>query len=440
MDDLPSSPEFLRARQHHNVSESAGLPAADDSLPSSPYWALRNASKSPIISSGSSDRSLLQSSSPLRRSKSYLKSSPQEKPLYRANSTQSLQSSAKRDDLQEDSDPGSDQEDRTITTDGLKNGSLKQRYFSTETVTATDVDNARSKGKKHDDESIWQAVEDLRSRVTKLELSDRERKSNATIIESAISSSTTSIDLLSSPDRTSTGTPSTSSTNHRRLLTALTSARETVPADVYRCLVTTLSDIENLANKLPAGRTVRLKMEALYRSLADLSMTLCENTVFMEDHNISRPYSRQQQQGRSTPSIAIRSDPNPVLDSENGITSRLPVRAASRMRNSLEMNQLLRPESRLAIKGDTVPSNEYGHTAAEFDWSSNINRRRTIAGTVAMAAVRPTSRVAMQPSLYARDKVAYRPQSMIGVEVTGRQSGMIMSSPPNIFRGSDRVD
>ncbi|KAK9329364.1 hypothetical protein V1520DRAFT_343435 [Lipomyces starkeyi] len=445
MDDLPSSPEFLHARHRYKSSDSAVLkPSAADSLPSSPYWTLRNArgaSNSPVRSNGSSDRLSVHSSSPLRRIKSsYLKSSPEQKPLSRVNSTQSLRSSTRRGALQEDCDPESDQDDRTITADALKIGRTKPRNFSTETVTDS---NARLKEEEQDDGSIWEAVEDLRSRVVKLEMSDRERRSHAAILESTMASSTTSLDLLSSSSRTSTAALSMLSVTQGHLRMALDSARETVPDDVYQCLETAVADIDYLANKLPADRAVKLKVETLYRTLAELSMILYENPYFNEDSSVSQPYSRQHQRGRSTPSIAIRSDPNPVPDTESDITSRLPVRAASRMRSSLEISQLppqLRPASRLASRSDTLHGDEYRPTTA-FDWSATLNRRRTVTGTT--MASRPISRVAMPRSLFPRDEVAYRPQSVIGMRAsvsTGRQSGMIMSSPPNISRGTDRVD
>ncbi|KAK9376185.1 uncharacterized protein V1513DRAFT_439486, partial [Lipomyces chichibuensis] len=439
MDDLPSSPEFLRAR--HRYSDGAALkPSAADSLPSSPYWTLRNsggASNSPVRSKGSSDRLSAHSSSPLRRTKSsYLKSSPEQQPLSRVHSTQSLRTSTRRGAPQEDFDPESDQEDQTITADILNNGRTKPRQFSTETVTDS---NARLHKEEEDDVSIWEAVEDLRSRVVKLEMSDRERKSHAALLESTMASSTTSLDLLSSSSRTSTAVLSAT---QGHLRTALANARETVPDDVYQCLETAVADIENLANKLPADRAVKLKMEALYRTLAELSTILYENAYFQEDSSVSQLYLRQHQRGRSTPSIAIRSDPNPVPDADSDITSRLPVRAASRMRSSLEISQLppqLRPASRLATRSDTLHGDEYRSTTA-FDWSSTLNRRRTVAGTT--SASRPISRVAMPRSLFPRDDVAYRPQSVIGMRLpvsAGRQSDIILSSPPNTSRGTDRV-
>ncbi|KAK9388176.1 hypothetical protein V1515DRAFT_424334 [Lipomyces mesembrius] len=445
MDELPSSPEFFRARHRYKSSDSAVLkPSTADSLPSSPYWTLRNArcaSNSPVRSNGSSDRLSIRSSSPLRRTNSsYLKSSPEQKPLSRVNSTLSLRSSTRRSALQEDSDPESDHEDRTITADGLKNGRTKPRNFSTETVTDS---NARLHEEEQDDVSVWEAVEDLRSRVVKLEMSDRERKSHTAILESTMVSSTTSLDLLSSSSCTSTAALSMMSATQGHLRMALANAREAVPGDVYQCLETTVADIENLANKLPADRAVKLKVEALYRTLAELSMILYENRYFKEDKSAWQPYSRQHQRGHSTPSITIRSDPNPIPDTESDITSRLPVRAASRMRSSLEISQLppqLRPASRLASRSDTLHGDERRPTTA-VDWSSTLNRRRTVAGTT--TAARPISRVAMPRSLFPRDEVAYRPQSVIGMRApvsTGRQSGMILSSPPNISRGTDRVD
>ncbi|KAK9492535.1 hypothetical protein V1508DRAFT_418724 [Lipomyces doorenjongii] len=429
MDELPSSPEFLRARHPYKGSDSAVLkPSTADSLPSSPYWILRDArgaSNSPVRSNGSSDRLSIHSSSPLRRTKSsYLKSSPEQKPLSRVNSTLSLRSSTRHGALQ-DSDPESDYEDLTITADGLKNGRTKPRSFSTETVTDS---NVRLHEEEQDDVSVWEAVEDLRSRVVKLEMSDRERKSHAAILESTMASSTTSLDLPSSSSRTSTAALSMMSGTQGHLRMAMANARETLPSDVYQCLETTVGDIENLANKLPADRAVKLKVEALYRTLAELTMILYENPYFKEDSSASPPYSRQHQRGRSTPSITIRSDPNPVPDTESDITSRLPVRAASRMRSSLEIRQLppqLRSASRLASRSDTLHGDEYRPTTA-VDWSSTLNRRRTVAGTT--TAARP---------------IRYLPQSVIGIRApvsTGRQSGMILSSPPNISRGADRVD
>ncbi|KAJ8097751.1 hypothetical protein POJ06DRAFT_214141 [Lipomyces tetrasporus] len=445
MDDLPSSPEFLRSRQHYASSDSAvAKPSAGDSLPSSPYWTASNvgvASNGSLRSNSSSDRLSLHSSSPLRRSKSnYLGSSPNQQ-LARVHSTQSLRSSTRRGALVEDSESDSDQEDQTITANVVQNGRAKPRNFSAETVTESNVH-------LHDNTSIWEAVEDLRSRVVKLEMSNREGKSHAAMLESTMvtsSSSSTSLDLRSSPSRASTAASSLTSATHGHLRTALAHAREAVPGDLYYCLETAAVDLENLASKLPADRIVKLKMEALYRSLADLFIVLNEDQFFTQyNSSTSRPYSRQHQRGQSTPSIVIRSDPNPVPESDSGIASRLPVRAASRMRSSLETSQLppnLRPASRLASRNDTLHGDEYAPTPA-FDTSSNLNRRPSVSGTT--TTTRPTNSIAMPRSLFSRDEGAYRPHSVMGMRapfLTGRRSGMVRSSPGSISRGnSDRVD
>ncbi|KAK9478245.1 hypothetical protein V1514DRAFT_352451 [Lipomyces japonicus] len=388
MNDLPSSPDVFVAHRRDENSKSTWAPSH-----------LHGGISTSRGSTWNSSHHISSSSSPLRHSRSSIlttrgSGSTVNESLARTRSIQSLRNIA-QDDLDEESDEDGDP---TVTASVSHN-------LSAHAIINT---NAETK------DLVWESIEDLKNRVLNLEMADRERRLNHGSTDLTTMSRSTSISALSdarsSPSKNTTSS-SISPSIHAHLRAALAQAHNVVSDELFQHLSTSVHDAEVLSMKMPPNdKTVLMKIESLCKSLTALCMVLSN----AEEIKIS------SKQRVALPDVIAgpEADVDPYRSS---LSSRLPSRAASRMRTSLDLTHHTRSSSRL-----TNRSNDETHDSIILNDPASLNRTRTLGGGFG-PVVRPLSRLGA-PRL-GRDN--FRSQSVLGNRVP---SGGTMSSPPSLVR------
>jgi len=217
--------------------------------------------------------------------------------------------------------------------------------------------------------SVWDELDDLKSRIRRLEVtghipassraggasnSSGDRPRTATTTVTTVSSSprhnATSISPINS---TFSGAPN-ATTSHPLLHTALAKSKAVMPPDVYKHLELAAKDALDLANtvgapgaaaptNMSADRTIRRKADSVCRSLTELCLALSENR-----HNITpahHPFiqvqfagSRPASRAFGVDSVISRDRESILAGRESVLGDRLPPRAIGRFaerKNSL---------------------------------------------------------------------------------------------------------
>ncbi|KAH8692918.1 hypothetical protein BGW36DRAFT_430660 [Talaromyces proteolyticus] len=209
--------------------------------------------------------------------------------------------------------------------------------------------------------TVWDELDDLKSRIRKLELTGKFPSSSAAAMsnvsaERPRTAATTATTLSSSPKqkhvrRTSvsldTGTPATPNPIQTLLHSALAKAKTSVGNEVYGMLETTATDALTLANMLtstttstPSGavssvngsgimngmteRQARRKADSLCRSLTELCLALSE------EQTISQQKSQYQSQDQTRPGSQGRLNRPNAIDNGDAVST-----ASTRYRRSM---------------------------------------------------------------------------------------------------------
>lgn len=303
--------------------------------------------------------------------------------------------SRNRDEISENGEE-EEEEDLTVIMESQKVPQANRRTFSAETVTPeTSVESAH----------LWTALEDLQNRVQKLELNLSQ--------------------MLSLPRSNSMTSVSRASNGYLR--TMLQQAGDAIPDDLQSALEVTASAVEALSYRVSkSDRSVKTKMDALYRSLAELFIVVSGSST--------PPPSQHSSDMRSGSSISNRSE---GLDMRT-LAARLPQRAATRMQQSLETSQLppeLRPASRMASRASSY---DYGDDDDNSVFSSTSSlggshRRSLIARSRTSKTSPGIARQQMSDDLdYGSQS---RQRSLLGSR-TGQTYGSSDSSSPVSYRKS----
>ncbi|KAI4165338.1 MAG: hypothetical protein LQ342_001206 [Letrouitia transgressa] len=304
----------------------------------------------------------------------------------------------------------------------LSNGQLGSSPFASHSP-IVDRDQARHPARIDGTEStisttapstVWDELDDLKSRIRKLELTGKLPASSGAAISGAVGerppTATTTITTASiSPKHgqaknnpTEASTIRESATAHPLLHSALANAKTIVDPKMYRildeaasnalALVTMTRDsidqsastgsVVNLANPLAIDRQLRRKADSMCRSLTELCILLSEDKSNLD----SKPHSRPQ--SRDTTTLGQKSEPaqediyNPhtfrasSLEPERSssrIMSRLEARRASLLANSRESSQEPQTLPVQAPPSSASPAGAIGSDRA----SSSVARRRT---------------------------------------------------------------
>ncbi|KAK7206544.1 hypothetical protein BZA70DRAFT_274513 [Myxozyma melibiosi] len=227
------------------------------------------------------------------------------------------------DELSEEAE---NDEDSTVIIESNVLSRPGRRMFSAETVTP--------ESSAADSSNMWAAIDDLRARVRKLETSADQNPEKRFYMQRAHDSAS-----------------SLSGTNNGYLRAMLQQAGGAIPEDLCSALDVTASAVEALSARVATSdRNIKAKMDALYRSLTELF-------IVVSDTSSTPPSSAAQPAApnsdlRSGSSVSNRSDSSEV----RSLAARLPQRAATRMRHSIETSQLppdLRPASRMASRASS---------------------------------------------------------------------------------------
>ncbi|KAF8543987.1 hypothetical protein BDD12DRAFT_148113 [Trichophaea hybrida] len=310
-------------------------------------------SVTPRASFGARPQSMLRRENSPGHSRSYsmADSSPRTGLANRA-STRGLSASPQIDD---NSGPSLIDQDFALSVAGGGGGGRSADSASTVSTTAAS--------------SVWDELDDLKSRIRRLEVtghipassraggasnSSGDRPRTATTTVTTVSSSPRHNAAGISPvNSTFSGTPN-ATTSHPLLHTALAKSKAVMPPDVYKYLELAAKDALDLANtvgapgaaaptNMSADRTVRRKADSVCRSLTELCLALSENR-----HNIApahHPFIQAQFAGSRPASRAfgmesvIGRDRESILAGrESVLGDRLPPRAIGRFaerKNSL---------------------------------------------------------------------------------------------------------
>jgi len=191
--------------------------------------------------------------------------------------------------------------------------------------------------------TVWDELDDLKSRIRKLELTGKLPPSSAAAMSTADrprTATTAATTMSSSPKHNKMGTQLQStiegipSTVHPLLHEALGNAKAVVSHDVYHKLQATASDALQLASltTLDGGgarngvasvteRQTRRRVESLCRSLTEL-------TIALSSESPQRPGSRDQ---HNSPTVALRSRRySQTIESMPPVTNRVQSRLESR--------------------------------------------------------------------------------------------------------------
>ncbi|KAL8902752.1 MAG: hypothetical protein Q9207_004405 [Kuettlingeria erythrocarpa] len=264
--------------------------------------------------------------------------------------------------------------------------------------------------------TVWDELDDLKSRIRKIELTGKLPSSSGAAISGAVNgrprtASTTMTTASISPKRrqanvspdASTVKDTDTSSLHPLLHSALAKARDWIDPKAYKALESTASDALTLAamtgNPKPTGeaavqnapqtidRQIRRKADSLCRSLTELCIVLSEEKSSKEPAiSTSRPGSRA---GRKS-STDFQTPENPqTLRS----TSQEPERSSSRIMSRLEARR-----TSLLVANTSTPPNAQNHdpdsplihqeastptqrpTLTDRTSSAILHRRRTVDG------------------------------------------------------------
>ncbi|KAI4191559.1 MAG: hypothetical protein LQ346_004746 [Caloplaca aetnensis] len=264
--------------------------------------------------------------------------------------------------------------------------------------------------------TVWDELDDLKSRIRKIELIGKLPSSSGAAISGAVNgrprtASTTMTTASISPKRrhanvspdASTVKDTNTSSFHPLLHSALAKARDWIDPKAYKALESTASDALTLAamtgNPKPTGeaavqnapqtidRQIRRKADSLCRSLTELCIVLSEEKSSKEPAiSTSRPGSRV---GRKL-STDLQTPENPqTLRS----TSQEPERSSSRIMSRLEARR-----TSLLAANTSTPPNAQNHkldsplihqeastptqrpTLTDHTSSALLHRRRTVDG------------------------------------------------------------
>ncbi|KAK9453562.1 hypothetical protein V1511DRAFT_512858 [Dipodascopsis uninucleata] len=322
----------------------------------------------------------LYSSSPLRHVKSTAlrSSSPGSTGLSRMTSTQYLRGRYTITSNRSDDDIEHQLSHRRIKSRGTSREHEHDRLFPSRHTERSESssyqgmteDDLYERGSDVDDkpETLWEAVEELRSRVLKLEMLERDR-----IIQEVgygIGKERSSYSSLSEVEKRNDG-PSVSRTmlllnesfNGLRIL--LDQCQNDLPKILFVCLEQMVQNLEILAlDCLPNSKTAHEHFEVLCGSIIGLIESLLQargSSSPIEPSEISKQFHDSMNDNATAIDIANTSHtPNSSAIKDTGVafSSRLPERAASRMKVSLEIGNYSRPSSRVSSVADKLESSE----------------------------------------------------------------------------------
>ncbi|KAK9460485.1 uncharacterized protein V1516DRAFT_676807 [Lipomyces oligophaga] len=209
-------------------------------------------------------------------------------------------------------------------------------------------------------DAVWQAIDDLRSRVSKLELSNEKS------------------DIVPQYNIQGTG--------HDLLRTVMEQVQDNIPADIHSAIDTAAEAINFLASVLPTDdQLFQLKIDSLFNTLTDLficSSQHKQDTSQLADRTYQAHSTVFPTAASVTTASVIHSDPigsSSLKNQTNSIADRLPSRAASRMLSSLEIRQLpleLRAISRMAVRNNLPPSSPSSPVAVSDPLGYDIEHDR----------------------------------------------------------------
>ncbi|PYH95536.1 hypothetical protein BO71DRAFT_322895 [Aspergillus ellipticus CBS 707.79] len=252
--------------------------------------------------------------------------------------------------------------------------------------------------------TVWDELEDLKSRIKKLELTGKLPPSSQEAISSASgerprTATTTVTTVSSSPKRgrkasTASGEPDPNaipSPIHPLLHSALSKAKELLSNEVYTALEVTVTDALALSSLLgsskapsggvsivngytPSDRRAMRKADSVCRSLTELCLALsdeqqlCKQQLSIPDDRVEEPQFNGDDEDTITPSLSFRrstiQEPESLSrrQSTNRVTSRLEARRASFATNpaldsqNTHMNNELVSDAKLTQSpGSSVP-------------------------------------------------------------------------------------
>lgn len=238
--------------------------------------------------------------------------------------------------------------------------------------------------------SVWDELDDLKSRIRRLEVTGRIPASGGGNASNSSGdrprTATTTITTVSSSPRNnangispmgSSFTPTT--TSHPLLHNALAKTKAVLPADVYKHLELAAKDALDMANTVGApgsgapsvagvDRNVRRKADGVCRSLTELCLALSENRQtlappaplpFIQSQFLApRPISR----GLGTESVlGVRTRDMYDGGRESAIGERLPSRVASRFADRKHSLASLSVAAGFSPRSDTVQSPTVRH-------------------------------------------------------------------------------
>ncbi|KAL6713382.1 hypothetical protein ACLMJK_008847 [Lecanora helva] len=313
--------------------------------------------------------------------------------------------------------------------------------------------------------TVWDELDDLKSRLRKLELTGLLPKSSNAAISTVNgdrppTASTTVTTMSASPKRRQkessspeTSTIKTSGQNgvHPLLQTALAKAKASINPDTYRALEATASDALVLAamtgstglQGAPVGspsivgpasgvdRQLRRKADSMCRSLTELCIALAEDLPENEDSK-GRPKSRDtisKQEIQPAPKLLRGASDEYEPRASSRVMSRLEARRASLL-NSSPLNG-----RRDSSQGATTPTQTSTPLSSKPDEDSSLlARRRSTAQNIDSSNIRrPPSRAAtevgqMRPSPQTRISREYTSQHPM--PPASQQSPSVQSSLP----------
>lgn len=240
--------------------------------------------------------------------------------------------------------------------------------------------------------TVWDELDDLKSRIKKLELTGKIPSSSAAAMNERPRTATTQATTMSSspkhkPSANSNALPSAiegiPSTVHPTLHEALMNAKSSVSNDVYQKLQATAADALQLSTMLnhdynassPSGtlqseRQLRRRTESMCRSLTELTIALLAEQRNPAASPASRPGSRDVYQ---TPSSALPVRSRRLSNATNIETPEhrqpIPSRVASRLENRRTSlaNSMAEPSPRPVSRAMTEAPTAYrGSSRATF--------------------------------------------------------------------------
>ena len=293
--------------------------------------------------------------------------------------------------------------------------------------------------------TVWDELDDLKSRIRKIEVSGNlPSTSNAAIStaygERPVTATTTLTTMSSSPKRRvrASASPEGSTIQeqpiaelHPILHSALAKAKTTITPTLYKALEATASDALALAaisgvgrsnaigntqtNGAMVDRQIRRKADSMCRSLTELCISLAENNKTSEEPTKSRPGNRDV--ANSTPqrledprlSRAVSEDPE--LRASSRVMSRLEARRTSLLFGQQSPQDSSQPEI-------STPTPDRPPIVSKLERTSSVIRRRDDDNNnndESIVGRRPVSRAAtevgsLRPSPQTRTSREYTSQ------------------------------